>query len=215
MRTGSGEWRVTTSNKRCEPGLVQGRSGATGCRHSKARYPPSMRCGIGLGSNVGDRLGNLRLARKHLLAAPEWLLGADPLDRVLCASIYETEPVGCPPGSSPFLNTVVELPAHPSATPTTILGRLQSIEVEMGRPSRHPRNAPRSIDLDLLYCGDLELSAPELTLPHPRLFQRRFVLAPLAEIRPDLILPGDPRSILELLQSSGDTSAVACVAANW
>jgi 2-amino-4-hydroxy-6-hydroxymethyldihydropteridine diphosphokinase len=174
-----------------------------------------MRCGIGLGSNLGDRLENLRLARRQLLAAPEWLPADAVPDRCLCASVYETEPVGCPPDSGGFLNTVLDLAADPDTTPWLILARLQSIEVALGRPSRHPRNAPRSIDLDLLYLGNLECSTPELTLPHPRLRTRRFVLAPLAEIRPGLVLPGDPRPMAELWQKSSDTSRVARLTTIW
>jgi 2-amino-4-hydroxy-6-hydroxymethyldihydropteridine diphosphokinase len=170
-----------------------------------------MRCGIGLGSNTGDRLENLRLARQQILAAPEWRGDA----AILCASIYETEPVGCPPGSAPFLNTVLELPARPQTTPARILRRLQAIEVALGRPSRHPRNAPRSIDLDFLYLGGLERSDADLKLPHPRLRERRFVLAPLAEIRPGLILPGDPRPMAELWQNASDTSRVARLMTIW
>ena len=174
-----------------------------------------MRCGIGMGSNLGDRLDHLRLARQQILAAPEWLEVNATGDGCLCASIYETEPVGCPPGSAAFLNTVLELPSPSPSAPAAILHRLQSIESLLGRPSRHPRNAPRPIDLDLLYLDALELTAPNLTLPHPRLRQRRFVLAPLAEIRPELILPGDPRPMAEILRHLPDTSRVARLTTNW
>ena len=173
----------------------------------------SMRCGLGLGSNSGDRLENLRAARREILAAPEWRKEAP--DHLLCASVYETEPIGCPPGTASFLNTVLELTAAAEITPALLLRRLQSIEVALGRPSRHPRNAPRSIDLDLLYLGNLELSTEDLTLPHPRLRERRFVLAPLAEIRPNLVLPGDARPVAELLQCSLDGSRVARLLTIW
>ncbi len=171
------------------------------------------RCGIGLGSNAGDRLENLRAARGLILAAPEWL-GQPPAD-VLCASVYETDPIGCPPGSAAFLNTVLELSSAPAATPALILHRLQAIEVALGRPSRHRRNAPRTIDLDLLYLGSLELKGEDLIVPHPRLRERRFVLAPLAEIRPDLVLPGDSRSVERLWRDSPDSSRVARLRTIW
>ena len=164
---------------------------------------------------MGDRLDNLRQAREQVLAAPEWRGAVADPGGCLCASIYETEPVGCPPGSAAFLNTVLELATPPETTPALILRRLQAIELALGRPSRHPRNAPRAIDLDLLYLGEIELAGADLTLPHPRLCQRRFVLAPLAEIRPDLILPGDPMPMAELLRDSPDTSRVARLTAIW
>jgi 2-amino-4-hydroxy-6-hydroxymethyldihydropteridine diphosphokinase len=174
-----------------------------------------MRCGIAVGSNVGDRLENLRLARGEILAAREWLALDSAAGPVLCASIYETEPVDCPPGSAAFLNTVLELSTPPQTTPSLILDRLQSIERTLGRPSRHPRNAPRTIDLDLLYLDNLELSTADLTLPHPRLRQRRFVLAPLAEIRPELILPGDSRTMAQLLENLPDTGRIVRLLTSW
>jgi 2-amino-4-hydroxy-6-hydroxymethyldihydropteridine diphosphokinase len=175
-----------------------------------------MRCGIGLGSNVGDRLETLRQARQRLLDAPEWSGGAARPGSVLCASIYETDPVGCAPGTAAFLNTVLELPVPPDTAPALILHRLQTIENALGRPSRHPRNAPRTIDLDLLYLGEIETPDDAvLTLPHPRLRARRFVLAPLAEIRPGLVLPGDPRPMAEILRDLADTSRVARLLTIW
>jgi 2-amino-4-hydroxy-6-hydroxymethyldihydropteridine diphosphokinase len=175
-----------------------------------------MRCGIGLGSNVGDRLTHLRQARQQLLDGPEWPEDIGAAEGVLCASIYETDPVGCAPGTAAFLNTVLEVPAGPDTSPALILHRLQAIENALGRPARHPRNAPRTVDLDLLYLGAIETHDDAvLTLPHPRLRARRFVLAPLAEIRPDLVLPGDPRPIVEILRDLPDTSRVARLLTFW
>ena len=170
-------------------------------------------CGIALGSNLGDRLANLRAARKRIVASPEWI--TDTPIAMICASIYESSPVDCPPGSGSFLNTVLETQVQPDISPLAILHRLQSIEQALGRPSQHPKNAPRSIDLDLLYLGENRLTTPELTLPHPRLLDRGFVLAPLAEIRPDLVLPGCRTSIGDLWQASFARDSVVRLQSIW
>ena len=86
----------------------------------------------------------------------------------------------------------------------------------MGRPSRRPKNAPRTIDLDLLYFGDSTFESDSLSLPHPRLGERRFVLEPLASIRPDLVLPGDPRPVRErLAELLTEEPPLKRVAAEW
>jgi 2-amino-4-hydroxy-6-hydroxymethyldihydropteridine diphosphokinase len=92
--------------------------------------------------------------------------------------------------------------------PVALLDHLGQIEVEMGRLSKRPRNSPRTIDLDILYVGNLVLNSPEITIPHPRLAERRFVLAPLAEIAPDLILPGHSRSVRSLLEKLNNQEEV-------
>ena len=144
--------------------------------------------GIALGSNVGDRLQHLRLARDELAArhGPE-----------RCSRVYETEPMDCSAGTTSYLNAVVEIDFH--GRTSALLKELQELEARMGRPSRRPRNAPRTIDLDILYVGKRILRNPELMIPHPRLHLRRFVLAPLCDIRPDLILPGRHKTVAELL----------------
>jgi len=150
--------------------------------------------GIGLGSNLGDRLAQLR-------AAVESITGTcGPLTAV--SGIYETEPIGCEPDAPRFLNAVIEI-RHPGP-PSALLEQMAAIESALGRPSRRPRNAPRAIDLDLLYFGNRTFSSPELLIPHPRLALRRFVLEPLAEIRPDLILPGQPVPVSALLDACAD-----------
>ena len=149
------------------------------------------RVGIALGSNLGDRLQNLRAAR-DLLAS----ISTGPM---LEAPVYLTEPVNCPPGSPDFYNTVVEI-SHPGPAPE-LLRQTQEFQRQLGRNAMAERNAPRTIDIDLLYFGDQVIVTDALELPHPRLTQRQFVLRPLADIRPDLILPGDDRTILAHLNA--------------
>ncbi len=149
------------------------------------------RAGIALGSNLGDRLANLEAARDCLREI------ATPGEPFLQASIYQTEPLLCPPGSPHFYNSVVEIAFDGDAF--ELLGLTQAIEKKLGRAASPERNAPRIIDVDLLYFGDEIIDTEALVLPHPRIAERRFVLQPLAEIRPELVLPGQTRSIAELL----------------
>jgi 2-amino-4-hydroxy-6-hydroxymethyldihydropteridine diphosphokinase len=107
------------------------------------------------------------------------------------SQLYETDPVGTEAGAGAFLNAVLEIDYD--GTPHELLGHLQAIEARMGRPSKRPRNASRIIDLDLLYAGNLVLRNNDVVIPHPRLHRRRFVLTPLAEIRPELRLPATSR----------------------
>ena len=169
----------------------------------------TMRVGLGFGSNLGDRLANLQQARKHVLT----ISGCTP--DAVSAPIFETDPVDCPGGSGAFLNTVVEIGLPENTNLPRLLARLREIERLLGRPSRYPRNVSRPIDLDILYAGSHRLTSPDLTLPHPRLSERRFVLAPLAAIRPDLVLPGQEQSIADLLRESADTGSVRPVHLSW
>ncbi len=166
-----------------------------------------MRVGIGLGSNMGDRLAHLREARSRLRLLPGV---GEPLRS---APVFETGALDCEPGTRAFLNTVVEVEYE--GHPVTLLDALLAVEVALGRPSKHPRNASRPIDLDLLYAGNLTLRNEEIVLPHPRLPLRRFVLAPLAAIAPGLVLPGQSRSIADLLRDLADASPVELVAEAW
>jgi len=149
------------------------------------------RSAIALGSNLGDPLRQLQAARDALRSL------AVPGSPFLQAPLFRSTPVDCPPDSPDFLNTVVELDFDGS--PEQLLAATREIEHALGRRRGPERHAPRAIDLDLLYCGDQLRDTPQLELPHPRLGQRRFVLEPLAAIRPDLVLPGHTRRIAELL----------------
>jgi 2-amino-4-hydroxy-6-hydroxymethyldihydropteridine diphosphokinase len=150
-----------------------------------------MRTGIALGSNVGDRLSHLREGFRRIR---DLHTAANP---PLVSSIFETSPIDCAPGTNAYLNAAVEIQFD--RPPIVLLDALLGIEREMGRPSKRPRNAPRTIDLDILYVGNLILNNAEIIIPHPRLPQRRFVLTPLSEIAPELIIPGQTRTIRALL----------------
>lgn len=147
--------------------------------------------GIALGSNLGDRAENIQRGIKLLLErVPGVKLNAS-------APVYETEPVDCAPGTQAFLNTVIEIEAD--CLPHDLHAHLKAVESALGRPEHRERHSPRTLDLDLLYADDLVSDDPVLILPHPRLHLRRFVLQPLADIRPDLILPGLSHSVSALL----------------
>lgn len=141
---------------------------------------------LGLGSNLGDREARLREALERL---------ADPIRVMAISGVYETEPVGFTDQPS-FLNAVarVETPLEPAA----LLDACAAVESAMGRERRFP-DAPRTIDIDLLLYGDTVMEGPGLTLPHPRMLDRAFVLAPLAELAPEMRHPRSGRTIRDHL----------------
>jgi 2-amino-4-hydroxy-6-hydroxymethyldihydropteridine diphosphokinase len=166
-----------------------------------------MRAGVALGSNLGERLANLRNARKDISAL------AGVLPPVRCSAIYETNPVGCEKGAAKFLNAVIEFGYASEAD--ALLRELAAIEKMLGRPATHARNVSRIIDLDLLYFGELVVESGKLQLPHPRIVEREFVLRPLADIRPDLILPDQTESISALLFQLGPATGVVRLDLQW
>jgi 2-amino-4-hydroxy-6-hydroxymethyldihydropteridine diphosphokinase len=151
---------------------------------------------IALGSNVGDRAGNLARAIEAMNAAG--------LRVRRQSSLYATEPVGGPPQGW-FLNAVVE--AETDWMPLRLLHALQRIERGLGR-RRSVSSGPRTLDLDVLFYGSSIIHSRELDVPHPRLAQRRFVLAPLAELAPTLSHPVFHRTIAELLAENADGGQV-------
>lgn len=166
-----------------------------------------MRAGIALGANLGDRLRSLTVARARIFALPEV---TPPL---LCSSVYETEPVEVEPGADKFLNAVVEIGY--AGSPQELLQELKKIEAVLGRSPEHRPNESRTIDLDLLYHGARVVDEPQLQLPHPRIHLRGFVLHPLAEIRPNLVLPGQTRTIDELNEESAHGPSVVRSILQW
>ena len=166
-----------------------------------------MRTAIALGSNLGDRLENLRAARQRTGDL------ADVQPPILSSAIYETEPIGCEAGAANFLNAVVEFDYE--GDPMQLLEQLVRIEESLGRKCDHPKNVSRTIDIDLLYCGDRQIDNEGLRLPHPRMHLRRFVLQPLADIRPDLILPKQTKSVAELLAELEESDDVVRFRDDW
>ncbi|MGA9453833.1 MAG: 2-amino-4-hydroxy-6-hydroxymethyldihydropteridine diphosphokinase [Verrucomicrobiia bacterium] len=154
-------------------------------------HPPSSFAIVALGSNLGD-------SRRIVLDAMAQLqnLSDQP---ILKSSLWQTSPVNCPPGSPNFVNAVVGLVPRAGETPESLLQKLRTLENEVGHRPRKVLNEPRPLDLDLIAFGAETRNSPELTLPHPRAHERRFVLQPLNEIAPDLILSGQGKTISQLL----------------
>lgn len=158
-----------------------------------------MRAYVGMGSNLGDRAGNLLLGARGMLNAG--------LTIARLSSIYETEPVDVDDEQPPYLNMVAELEGAALPAPEALLARLLRVEYLLGRRRITP-HAARTLDLDLLLYGDSVLHTELLTLPHPRLHTRRFVLAPLAELAPGAHHPVLRQTYAELLASTADDSRV-------
>ncbi len=177
---------------------------------------------IGLGANLGDPLATLVAVRPLLIARlGAWTEACSGEDlarsgtRLRWSPLFRTAPVGGPPGQPAYLNAVLlaepglrgaGVPALLAAE--ALLARLHALEARFGR-ERRERWGPRSLDLDLLWCGDLTCKSPELVLPHPSLGERTFVLAPLAAIAPQMPLPGEGSAVAQrlaaLLARPGET----------
>jgi 2-amino-4-hydroxy-6-hydroxymethyldihydropteridine diphosphokinase len=153
---------------------------------------------VGMGSNLGDRAGYLLLAVRGMLDAG--------LDVIRLSSVYETDPVDVE-DQPKFLNMVAELRGSTLPRPDQTLARLLRIEYSLGRTRETP-NGPRTIDLDLLIFKDERVNTEFLTLPHPRLHLRRFVLVPLNELVPTLVHPVVKKPIRELLEHVGNEARV-------
>src|SRR5688572_76372 len=153
-----------------------------------------LRAYVGMGSNLGDRAGHLLLGVRGMTAAG--------LRVARLSSVYETEPVGVADEQPAFLNMAAELRA-PLPPPAELLGLLLQVERDAGRRRTRPL-APRTLDLDLLLYGDERVETEALTLPHPRLHLRRFVLAPLAELAPGARHPVLNKTFAQLLAAAED-----------
>ncbi len=159
---------------------------------------PPLRVGyLGLGSNVGDRAGHLRAAIELLRTREVTVEEVSPL--------YETEPVGEILDQPDFLNAAIRICTN--LEPELLLDVCKRVEVERGRQLDAPRHSPRPLDVDLLLLGELELSTAHLTLPHPEVTRRRFVLAPLLDLDPLLSLP-DGTKLSDALAALGSDERV-------
>lgn len=147
---------------------------------------------VALGSNLGD---STRLIHEALGRLQEF--SPAPLK---ASALRETVPVDCPPGSPLFINAVAMFQPLPGETPESLLAKLQELEREFGRRPKKILNEPRPLDLDLIAFGREVRHTPSLTLPHPRAHLRRFVLEPLAELAPALVLPGQHQTVQALLE---------------
>jgi 2-amino-4-hydroxy-6-hydroxymethyldihydropteridine diphosphokinase len=152
-----------------------------------------MEIGLSLGSNLDHRLENLREATQRIDSLP----GVRVLAK---APIYETDPVDVKPeyATLQYLNTVIIIES--SMELAALSDALHKIEADMGRVRTEDRNAPRVIDIDVLYAGSVVQTDGILDLPHPRWAKRRFVIQPLADVRPFLRLPGETRQVLDILK---------------
>ena len=148
---------------------------------------------IGLGSNRG--------ASASIVAAAMDGLAAFAAGELRRSDLWRTAPVNCPPGSADFINAAVAFEARPELTPEYLLRELKALEVEYGRRPTAIRNAPRELDLDLLLFDEQTRDTADFVLPHPRAVNRRFVLAPAAQVAADALWPGTHATIASLLEN--------------
>jgi 2-amino-4-hydroxy-6-hydroxymethyldihydropteridine diphosphokinase len=146
---------------------------------------------VALGSNLGD-------SRKIILDTMERLQNFSDAP-ILQSSLWQTSPVDCPPDSPKFVNAVAGLVPRKDETPESLLEKLRKLEKEFGRAPKAVLNESRPLDLDLIAFGNKICDSPYLTLPHPRAHLRKFVLQPLSEIAPELVLPGQGKTVLDLI----------------
>ena len=162
---------------------------------------------LSLGSNLGNRLRNLRTARR--------LIGAIPGVKLLASSaVYETEPIGVAPEFQRklFLNAVLVI-EYPD--PAGLSPKLRAIEAAMGRAKNHVLNGPREMDIDVICAGKLKIRRKDLVVPHPRWAGRRFVVGPLADVRPRLRVPSRRRTVAQILCALPKTPKVILFMRRW
>jgi 2-amino-4-hydroxy-6-hydroxymethyldihydropteridine diphosphokinase len=164
--------------------------------------------GLSLGTNVGDRLANLTEAKRRILDHTGVRLVAQ-------SPVYETEPVGVKPEFRhlSFLNAILIVDSP--CTVHECLNQLREIENDMGRRRGLDRFAPRPIDIDMIYAGTERIESGGLVLPHPHWSERRFVVQPLADVRPDLQLPGCDRTVAQILESLPRNKRVTLLTRDW
>lgn len=155
---------------------------------------------VALGANAGKRpwetISYAMTSAQFISDVPVWR-----------SSLWQTDPVDCPPGSPKFLNAVVGFLPQQNETPESLLKKMQDLEKVFGRTPKKVLNEPRPLDLDLIAFGQETRNSPDLVLPHPRAHTRRFVLQPLCEIAPDLVLPGQTRTVAQLLAGLNESES--------
>jgi len=164
--------------------------------------------GLSLGSNLESRLKNLAMARDLLASNPQ-------MEILDCAPVYQTEPVNVLPEhqSKYYLNTVIIVLAN--LTPEGMRDVICGIEFEGGRARTDDQNAPRPIDIDIVYAGTISFKSDSLCIPHARWAARRFVVQPLADVRPGLLVPGESRTMQEILEALPRKPEVALHMEKW
>lgn len=167
-----------------------------------------MELALSLGSNLGDRLQNLSTARSAIAALPHVRL-------IASSPVYDTEPVDVPDAhrERTFLNAILIVESDSSLN--ELAPQLRELEHRLGRTRSADRNAPRVIDIDIIAAGIEHLSRADLVVPHPRWKERRFVVQPLADVRPDWVLPGERRSVREVLAALPERPTVALYGTQW
>ena len=173
--------------------------GARFVQHAERAWPRVMPVYIALGSNLGDSAAYVKSAFANLQK-----LSDKPIQK---SSLWRSTPVDCPPGSADFINAAVAIDPSPEETSESLLVKLQGLESQFGRQPKVELNEPRPLDLDIIAFGEETRETIQLTLPHPRWHQRRFVLEPLSEIAPGAILPAQTQPVIQLL-SELDTTEV-------
>lgn len=163
---------------------------------------------VALGSNLGDSLANLRSGAVQLQNLSE--------HPIRLSAPWITSPVDCPPDASPFANAVAELQLKYELGAENVLDQCQAIEIAHGRRPKTIHNESRPLDLDLIAFGTETIQTPSLTVPHPRAHERFFVLAPLEQLAPSLVLPGQIHSVSQLLAACRpDAGAQRIDAFDW
>ena len=160
---------------------------------------------ISLGSNLKSALGS----PQEVIGLANIELEALSFHPPIVSSLYETEPVDCEPGTPNFINAAAAIFVSPQCSPQELLQQLHQIEASFGRNRVKTTNMARILDLDLICFGLRISSQAGLEIPHPRAHQRRFVLQPIAELAPDLVLPGQTVTVRELLTQLPIAPAVA------
>lgn len=162
---------------------------------------------VALGANLPGDLGPPEATVREAMHR----LAAVSVRPPLCSSLWRSRPVDCPPGSPDFINAVMALYPAEGTTPPALLEQLQELEREFGRQHGAGRNTPRVLDLDLIAWGRQRSATSTLELPHPRAHERAFVLLPLAEVAPDLVLPGQRQPVRTLAENcSGRNGIFRC-----